>query len=158
MNLTKYIFIIFISVFVKFNVSAGPTFVDSFSVNSEEDEPRGITFNNNGTKMFVIGWRGDDVNEYTLSTAWDVSTATFVDRKSSADNDARDVEFNSDGTKMFVLGRGSDKVYAFSLSTAFDISTLSFSSNLLLIGIFSFSFILFYQSQVIIRRTADERE
>ena len=29
--------------------------------------------------MFVIGWRGDDVNEYTLSTAWDVSTATFVD-------------------------------------------------------------------------------
>ena len=85
---------------------AAPTFVTNHDViSSQEDEPRGLTFNNDGTKMFVIGWEGDDVNEYTLSTAWDVSTATFVDRKSSADNDARDVEFNSDGTKMFVLGR-----------------------------------------------------
>ena len=110
-------------------VSAAPTFVDSFSVNSEEDEPRGITFNNNGTKMFVIGWRGDDVNEYTLSTAWDVSTASFVDSTSRIDADGRDVRFNPDGTKMFVLGRGSDKVYAFSLSTAFDISTSSSINN-----------------------------
>ena len=79
--------------------------------------------------MFVIGWEGDDVNEYTLSTAWDVSTATFVDRKSSADNDARDVEFNSDGTKMFVLGRDKEKVYAFSLTTGFDVSTASSVNN-----------------------------
>jgi len=108
---------------------AAPTFIDSFSVNSEEDEPRGITFNNNGTKMFIIGWRGDDVNEYTLSTAWDVSTASFVDSTSRIDADGRDVRFNPDGTKMFVLGRGSDKVYAFSLSTAFDISTSSSINN-----------------------------
>jgi len=108
---------------------AEPTFVDSFSVDSEEDRPRGITFNNNGTKMFIIGWKGDDVNEYTLSTAWDVSTASFVDSTSSIDADGRDVRFNPDGTKMFVLGRGSDKVYAFSLSTAFDISTSSSINN-----------------------------
>ena len=108
---------------------AEPTFVDSFSVDSEEDRPRGITFNNNGTKMFIIGWRGDDVNEYTLSTAWDVSTASFVDSTSRIDADGRDVRFNPDGTKMFVLGRGSDKVYAFSLSTAFDISTSSSINN-----------------------------
>ena len=29
--------------------------------------------------MYVIGNSGDDVNEYTLSTAFDVSTASFVD-------------------------------------------------------------------------------
>ena len=129
MNYFRYIVIFFIFLFINFNVLAEPTFVDSFSVDSEEDEPRGITFNNNGTKMFVIGWRGDDVNEYTLSTAWDVSTATFVDSTSSIDADTRDVRFNPDGTKMFVLGRSSDKVYAFSLSTAFDISTLSSINN-----------------------------
>ena len=28
--------------------------------------------------MFVIGWTGDDANEYTLSTAWDVSTAKYA--------------------------------------------------------------------------------
>ena len=30
--------------------------------------------------MFVIGGAGDDVNEYTLTTGFDVSTASFVDR------------------------------------------------------------------------------
>ena len=124
----KLLLILFLVLFYS-KAFGEPTFVDSFSVNSEEDEPRGITFNNNGTKMFVIGWRGDDVNEYTLSTAWDVSTASFVDSTSSIDADARDVRFNPDGTKMFVLGRGSDKVYAFSLSTAFDISTSSSINN-----------------------------
>ena len=113
--------------------SAVPTFVDSYSVNSQEAEPRGLTFNNDGTKMFVIGWRGDDVNEYTLSTAWDVSTATFVDSTtvmdSTVDDDGRDVEFNPDGTKMFVLGRAKDKVYAFSLTTGFDVSTASSVNN-----------------------------
>ncbi len=125
----KKLLLILFLVFLHSKAFAEPTFVDSFSVNSEEDEPRGITFNNNGTKMFVIGWRGDDVNEYTLSTAWDVSTASFVDSTSRIDADGRDVRFNPDGTKMFVLGRGSDKVYAFSLSTAFDISTSSSINN-----------------------------
>ena len=100
----KKLLLIFFLVLLHSKVFAEPTFVDSFSVNSEEDEPRGITFNNNGTKMFIIGWRGDDVNEYTLSTAWDVSTATFVDSTSSIDADGRDVRFNPDGTKMFVAG------------------------------------------------------
>ena len=85
--------------------SAVPTFVDDHDViNSDiEDEPRGLTFNNDGTKMFVIGWDKDKVFEYTLSTAWDVSTATFVDGTSKLDDDGRDVRFNPDGTKMFVL-------------------------------------------------------
>jgi len=111
--------------------SAAPTFVQDFAVNSQETEPRGLTFNNDGTKMFVIGWTGDDANEYTLSTAWDVSTASFVDsfRVAAAEDDARDVKFNSDGIKMFILGRGKDKVYAYSLSTGFDVSTASSVNN-----------------------------
>ena len=97
---------------------AEPTFVDSFSVNSEEDEPRGITFNNNGTKMFIIGWRGDDVNEYTLSTGFDVSTATFVDSFSITDQDDEpgSLAFSSDGSKLFLLGRENNKVYEYSLT------------------------------------------
>ena len=29
--------------------------------------------------MFVVGNDGNDINEYTLATAWDVSSASFVD-------------------------------------------------------------------------------
>ena len=43
-------------------------------------QSRGITFNNDGTKMFIVGTTGDDVNEYTVLTGFDpTSTVTFVD-------------------------------------------------------------------------------
>jgi hypothetical protein len=32
-----------------------------------------------GTKMFVVGQASDNVNEYTLSTGFDVSTASIAD-------------------------------------------------------------------------------
>ena len=106
-------------------VSAAPTFVDSYDVTSEETEPQGLTFNNDGTKMFITGHDGDDVNEYTLSTGFDVSTATFVDSfdTESEDNDSRDVKFNQNGTKMFVLGKQNDRVCEYTLSTGFDVSS-----------------------------------
>ena len=34
-----------------------------------------MTFNNDGTKMFLVGTQGNDITEYALSTAYDVSTA-----------------------------------------------------------------------------------
>jgi len=121
----NYIIILFISVFINLNVLADATFVDSFDVANEEDEPRGLTFNNNGTRMYVTGWRGDDVNEYRLTTPFDVSTATFVQTNGfTINSDPRDVKFNPDGTRMFVLGRGTiDRVFQLTLTTPFDIST-----------------------------------
>ena len=68
------------------------SFVDSFSVATQETEPTGIAFSKSGDKMFVVGDAGNDVNEYTLTTAWDVSTASFVDSFSvsnSGSNPAR---------------------------------------------------------------------
>ena len=42
------------------------TFVDAFSVSSQESSPTGMAFSNDGAKMFVIGDDGVDVNEYAL--------------------------------------------------------------------------------------------
>ena len=42
---------------------------------------------NSGKKMFVVGNDGDDINEYTLATAWDVSSASFVDSFSISSQD-----------------------------------------------------------------------
>ena len=76
---------------------SNPQFFNSFSVSSQETKPTGITFNNNGTKMFIVGYSGDDVNEYTLATAFDVSTASFIDSfsVSSQEISARDMKFNN---------------------------------------------------------------
>ena len=55
------------------------SFVDSFSIVGQDDKPSGVAFSKSGEKMFIVGNDGDDVNEYTLATAWDVSSASFVD-------------------------------------------------------------------------------
>jgi hypothetical protein len=47
--------------FVGFDVSTA-VFVDSFSVSAQETSPQGIAFNTDGTKMFIVGFNGDDVN------------------------------------------------------------------------------------------------
>ena len=100
-----------------FDVSTA-SFVDSFSVSGQESSPTGLAFNNDGTKMFIIGFDGDDVNEYTLSTGFDVSTASFVDSFSVSDQEGTltDLTFNDDGTKMFVIGHSGDDVNEYTLS------------------------------------------
>ena len=110
-----------------FDVSTA-SFVDSFSVSAQDAAPRGIAFNTDGTKMFIVGAAGQDVNEYTLSTGFDVSTASFVDSFSVAAQETNPwgIAFNADGTKMFVVGSTGDDVNEYTLSTGFDVSTASF--------------------------------
>ena len=118
---------------LEYNLSPGfdvstATFVDGFSVRSEDLIPSGLAFNNDGTKMFVVGQRDDDVNEYTLSTGFDVSTASFVDAfdVSNEESSPLDLKFNHNGTRMFVTGYNGKDVNEYTLSTGFDVSTASF--------------------------------
>ena len=123
------IFLIFNLTFVS-SAQAAATFVDSFSVATQEDNSTGVTFNNDGTKMFVSGNAGNDVGEYSLTTPFDVSTATFVVRfnASTQDSNPSGVAFNNDGTKMFVIGFSGKDVNEYTLSTGFDLtSTVTFN-------------------------------
>jgi sugar lactone lactonase YvrE len=116
--------------FAGFDVSEA-AYSQNFSVATEETNPRSIAFNSDGTKMFVVGNIGDDVNEYTLSTGFDVSTATYSQNFSVASQDSvpHGIAFNANGTKMFIVGDTGDDVNEYTLSTGFDISTASYSQN-----------------------------
>jgi DNA-binding beta-propeller fold protein YncE len=107
------------------------TFVQAFSVASQEIVPEGLFFKPDGLKMYIVGSAGDDVNEYDLSTAWDVSTASFLQSFSVSGQDTapQDVFFKPDGLKMYVVGSGSNRVNEYDLTTAWDISTASFLQN-----------------------------
>jgi DNA-binding beta-propeller fold protein YncE len=107
----------------------------SFSIAAQELTPRALYFRPDGAKMYVIGTTGDDVNEYDLSTAWNVSTASFV-HVSAVVGEAipTGLWFKDDGTKMYVTGQINDTVREFTLSTAWDVSTISFSQSLSIAG------------------------
>jgi sugar lactone lactonase YvrE len=114
-----------------FEVNSASFSGSSFDVSGEESSPRDVAFNNDGTSMFVIGNSSDQVHQYSLSTGFDISTASFVASffVGGQDSSPEGIAFNGDGGSMFVTGSGSNQVYQYSLSTGFDISTLSFTGT-----------------------------
>lgn len=103
----------------------------SFSVAGQDGIPTGVSFNNDGTKMYVSGAQYDSIHQYTLSTAFDLSTASYDSVSFSVASQEAvpyGVTFNNDGTKMFISGTGNDAVYQYALSTAFNLSTASYDS------------------------------
>ena len=104
----------------------------SFSVSSQDSSPTGISFNSDGTKMFMAGSGSDAVYQYTLSTGFDVSTASYDSvtlSVTSQTSQPTDLAFNSDGTKMFIVENTNDSVFQYNLSTGFNLATASYSST-----------------------------
>lgn len=101
------------------------------SISAEESVASGLFFNSTGTKMYVAGSTGDDVNEYNLSSAWNVSTATYstVFSVASQDSAQADIHFKPDGTGFYILGDTNNTVFQYTLATPWSISTASYASK-----------------------------
>jgi len=91
-----------------------------------------VAFNNDGTKMYVVGNGNDRIYEYSLSTPYDISTATYNDYLDVSGQDAgpKCITFNNDGTKLYLSGTQNQRVYEYNLSTAYDISTATYNDYL----------------------------
>ena len=60
---------------VGFDLTSTVTHVGEFDISDQETNPQGIAFNKTGTKMFIVGNVGNDINEYTLSCAFKVTNS-----------------------------------------------------------------------------------
>ena len=116
---------------VPYDVSTG-TYVDTLDVSAEESVPYDIAFNADGSKLYVVGSDDDAVDEWDLSTPYDVSTGSYVDSLdvSTRVSESQGVAFNNDGTELYVLGVLSDDIGKWVLSTPYDVSTGSFVDTL----------------------------
>ena len=93
-------------------------------VSSQNNLNHGLFFKPDGTKMYVAGYIGTvRVFEYDLTTAWDVSSATYNNNSVdvSANANPTDLFFKPDGTKMYLAD--GNYVEEYSLSTAWDITS-----------------------------------
>ena len=104
----------------------------SFDVSSQDGSPFDIQFKTDGTKFYIAGSTNDAIFQYSFSTAWDISTASYDSVSfsfSSQTTNPTALFFKPDGTEMFILGGFSfASVYKYTLSTAWDILTASYSS------------------------------
>ena len=114
-----------------FNVS-NPLPAGNFSVASKNTDPHNIVFSDTGLEMFVVGVHSDNVNQYTLTVPYDISTSDFVYSFSVAPQeiDPTSMAFSDTGLEMFVVGISNDNIYQYTLTVPYDISTSSFDPSL----------------------------
>ncbi len=107
----------------------------AFSISGQEARANSVAFNNDGTRMFVVGagnMSQHRIHEYSLDTPYDLSsTVTHLNTEdlSSSHNYLDGITFNYNGTKMFIINSNQDRISQFKLTTPYDASTLSLEGN-----------------------------
>ena len=121
------------SLSVAWDISTASYDAVSFSVSAQDTTPSGLFFKDDGTAMYVVGNAGSDINEYSLSTAWDISSASYVRVTSNLFGNFSSIYFKNDGTKMYVsdqAGVGGGKIREYNLATAWNLSSISLVNTL----------------------------
>lgn len=105
----------------------------SFDSGTQTSFSEAVSFKSDGTIMYVTSRSSTDaIYQYTLSTAWDVSTASYASKYldvTPQEANPRAAYFKPDGSKVYVAGTGNDTIYQYALSTAWDVSTGSFETG-----------------------------
>ncbi len=105
---------------------------NSFDISSQEANSTGIAWNDDGTKLFMIGIDSNSIHEYNLNVPYDITTMSYSGNSKSVSNQDTSpagIAWNNNGTKAFVHGASTDYVYEYNASTAYDINTLSYSGD-----------------------------
>jgi 6-phosphogluconolactonase (cycloisomerase 2 family) len=98
----------------------------SLFVGPEDATPQGLTFKDDGTKLYVVGTGSDRIRQYSLSTPWDVTTATLeASSPGTITGNPASVTFKPDGTVVYVVIISNDQVAQYNLSTPWDITSIS---------------------------------
>ncbi len=125
-KIKKYLIYFFLFLFfnciLNSSLNANPQFRARLAI--PEPDIRGIEFNNDGSKMFTAGTGGGhDIDEYSLTTPYDITTAGTPDDSLTVGSFVQGIRFNDDGTKMFLMPNSDGNIREIHLGTAFDISS-----------------------------------
>ena len=109
-----------------YNASSASYASKSLDISGQVTNARGFFFKPDGTSLFIVCANNDAIYQYTLSTAWDLSTGSYASKSVSTGGETNpyNVFFNSAGTVMIVCG-SANGLTEFALSTAWDVSTAS---------------------------------
>ena len=98
-------------------------------------QPTDFMFSPDGTKLIYLDYNHNDLKSYTLSTGYDLSTATedatAIDASNGDTTNATRLDINKEGTKIWVISNGA-RIHELTMSTAWDLSTATHTHNLVL--------------------------
>jgi len=91
-----------------------------------------IILSDDGTKLYLAYGTGDKVEQHSLATPWDLSTASAVEATldiSSEDGAPESMRWAPDGLTLWVFGDTNDDIYTYTMDTPWDISTATYVTN-----------------------------
>ncbi len=96
------------------------------------DTPYGVRIKDDGTKLYIVGL-GGRIREYTLSTPYEIDTASISYSSNAEGYQAFDIFFRYDGTQFYILDYfglpGGTSIRQYTMSTAWDVSTATFDNK-----------------------------
>ena len=96
-----------------FNI-ADATF--SQSINTQDSISTGMAWNNDGSKLYEIGFNSGPIYEYDVSTPYDIDTAVFSKSINTQDSNPTGITWNGDGSKLYEIGQRSAKIYEYDVT------------------------------------------
>ena len=110
---------------------ASATYTGLLSVSAIDTIPVGLFFKSDGTKMYLVGQQNADVYQYNLSTAWDITSASYLQTLSLASyaKTPTAISFSDNGSILYIADSKYDSILKFTLSTAWDISTAAYTDK-----------------------------
>lgn len=100
-----------------FDISTASYANKSLDVSAQEPNPYDIEFTHNGKTLIVCGATNDTIFQYELTTAYDISTASYANKSidvSAQDSGPRGVSISDDDQIMYVMGYSSQTLYQYS--------------------------------------------
>jgi putative lipase involved disintegration of autophagic bodies len=111
-----------------FNSSSCTYASKSLNGNSEDTNMNEFDFNDDGTKIFMLGNAADTVFQYTCTGAYDLSTCSYASISVSVTATASNpfgMTLNDDGSFLYVADRAGNDINQFKCTTPYTISSCS---------------------------------
>lgn len=102
------------------------------TLGAKGSKPSGVTFGKDGTRLYQSnsGNNETSVYQWNLSTAYDISTASYETSLSiGEDSFIQDVVVSNDGTVLIIGGDSPDQMVAYDLSTPYEVDSGSYDTN-----------------------------
>ena len=115
-------------------LSTATGITDTVYIGGYESYNMMLDFSADGTKMYTGGFGSKRCTQWNMSTAWDISTASYSGNNfdlaaGTTSNDPNSFVFSADGTKLYLSCSGRDKIFQYDLTTPWDVGTASYSNK-----------------------------
>jgi len=112
-----------------FDITSSQFALDT-SINTQDVSPEGIAWNDDGSRLYEVGSNSQNIYQYTVSTPFDITSASFSTSINTQDLDPQGIAWNDDGSRLYEVGNNSDTIYQYTVSAPFDITSASFSTSI----------------------------